>query len=70
MADNIPECTANHGSNVVKIYAARKQIEMKAGRSKKRRVTEGGYSCGRWTKEEHLAFIRGKSSGEKWASAA
>lgn len=54
------KCTANNETNVVKIYSSSKQpLEMKTRRPRKRKLTESGHFAGRWTKDEHLRFIKG-----------
>eukprot|EP01022_Parablepharisma_sp_SALTPOND_P008439 TRINITY_DN136020_c1_g1_i1.p2 TRINITY_DN136020_c1_g1~~TRINITY_DN136020_c1_g1_i1.p2 ORF type:complete len:257 (+),score=-5.02 TRINITY_DN136020_c1_g1_i1:146-916(+) len=59
MAENILKCSFDDKTNVLKIYSTKKSIEMKPGKPKKRRLTEGGHFAGRWTKDEHLRFIKG-----------
>ncbi len=59
MAENILKCSVNNGTNVVKIYSTKKTVEMKTGRPKKRKLTDGGHFAGRWTKDEHLRFVKG-----------
>lgn len=61
MEDGVLKCSVNNDTNVVKIYTAKKLIEMKPGKEKKRKLTEAGFATGRWTKEEHVNFIKGKT---------
>ena len=61
MANNILKCTINNETNVIRIFPAKKLVEPKPSKSHKRKMADGGYSTGRWTKEEHINFIKGNS---------
>lgn len=65
MGDNLLECQVGTSSNIVKIFPAKIAQESDAKPKPKRKSPENNHKAtGRWTREEHFSFVRGKISLE------
>lgn len=63
MANNMLKCEVSANSNVIKIFTPKKTQEQDDRLRFKRNAPEDGQkTTGRWTGEEHLAFVKGKSA--------
>ena len=65
MGDNLLECQVGASTNIVKIFPAKITQETDVRPKLKRKSPENNQKAtGRWTRDEHFAFVRGKISWE------